>query len=300
VADTFDVPDDRRGEVLTTAQRLREADGADYAHEHHLQAAPRNSGSRRRNTSCPTPKPAPACNVGTGTPTKTGYTSLPNDSDMKNVDDLIESAAELASRGLSKGEIADELNVSRETASWLVERSDTSGTETGKTSRPLEEVHGGPEDIHVDWSTLGRDSTRLGHVGAAMADLLSKEGEDVDLTVGIEKAGVPIATTVSTKLDTDLASYIPRKHQWNEGDIEDLGATFSKNFAQVRERDCYLVDDTITSGTTMEEAIDAIRQQGGEPVGCVVIVDKQGVEEIDGVPVYSLLQVIRVGNQDGE
>lgn len=32
---------------------------------------------------------------------------------MKNVDDLIASAAELADRGLSKGEIADELNVSR-------------------------------------------------------------------------------------------------------------------------------------------------------------------------------------------
>jgi orotate phosphoribosyltransferase len=217
---------------------------------------------------------------------------------MKNVDDLIESAAELASRGLSKGEIADELNVSRETASWLVERSGGAGT--GKTTRTADEVPGGPEDIHVDWSALGRDSARLGHVGAAMADLLSKEGEDVDLTVGIEKAGVPIATTVATKLDTDLGSYIPRKHQWNEGDIEDLGATFSKNFAQVRERECYLVDDTITSGTTMEEAIDAIRQQGGEPVACVVLVDKQGVEEIDGVPVYSLLQVIRVGNQDGE
>ena len=36
---------------------------------------------------------------------------------MKNVDDLIESAAQLAQQGLSKGEIADELNVSRETAS---------------------------------------------------------------------------------------------------------------------------------------------------------------------------------------
>ena len=39
---------------------------------------------------------------------------------MKNVDDLIEGARELSERGFSKGEIADELNVSRETASWLV------------------------------------------------------------------------------------------------------------------------------------------------------------------------------------
>lgn len=37
--DKFDVPDDRRGEVLATAQRLREEDGADYAHERHVEAA---------------------------------------------------------------------------------------------------------------------------------------------------------------------------------------------------------------------------------------------------------------------
>ncbi len=38
-ADRYDVPDERRGEVLATAQRLREEDGADYAKEKHLAAA---------------------------------------------------------------------------------------------------------------------------------------------------------------------------------------------------------------------------------------------------------------------
>ncbi|MFB6130165.1 MAG: VOC family protein [Salinigranum sp.] len=37
--DKYDVPDDRRGEVLATAQRLREEDGADFAEERHLEAA---------------------------------------------------------------------------------------------------------------------------------------------------------------------------------------------------------------------------------------------------------------------
>jgi orotate phosphoribosyltransferase len=209
---------------------------------------------------------------------------------MKNVDDLIASASELAEQGLSKGEIADELNVSRETASWLVERS-------GGIPEPADApTTGGPHDIHVDWSALGRDSTRLGYAGRAMADLLSKRGQEVDLTVGIEKAGAPLATTVASELDTDLGTYTPRKHQWDEGDIEELGGTFSRNFAQIRDRDCYLVDDTITSGTTMGEAIRAIREQGGEPVACCVLVDKQGLEELDGVPVYSLLQVLRVGD----
>ncbi|MFC7134699.1 MULTISPECIES: VOC family protein [Salinibaculum] len=38
-ADKYDIPDDRRGEVLATAQRIREEDGADYAEDEHLAAA---------------------------------------------------------------------------------------------------------------------------------------------------------------------------------------------------------------------------------------------------------------------
>jgi len=211
---------------------------------------------------------------------------------MKNVDDLITGAKELSQRGFSKGEIADELNVSRETASWLVDRSQETkpAPTTGKT--------GGPHDIHVDWSALGRDSARLTYTGMAMADLLSKRGEAVDLTVGIEKAGAPLATVVARELDTDIAAYVPRKHQWEDGDIEDLEGTFSQNFAGIRDRECYVVDDTITSGTTMRETIEGIRERGGDPVACVVLVDKQGIEEIEGVPVYSLIQAIRVGNAD--
>ncbi|SNR41959.1 transcriptional regulator GfcR [Halorubrum vacuolatum] len=214
---------------------------------------------------------------------------------MKNVDDLIDSAAELADRGLSKGEIADELNVSRETASWLVERAGADGSKrsTAASSAPT----GSDADIHVDWSALGRDSARLGYAAMAMADLLTKEGEEVDLTVGIEKAGVPLATAVASELDTDLATYAPAKHQWEEGDIADHGGGFSRNFASIRDRDCYLVDDIITSGTTMRESIEAIRDRGGDPVSCVVLVDKVGHDEISGVPVHSLIDVVRVDRE---
>lgn len=210
---------------------------------------------------------------------------------MKNVDDLIESANELAAQGLSNGEISDELNVSRETASWLVERGD--GATTPTDPEPTDSL----SDIHIDWSALGRDSTRLSAVGQAMADLLGDDA-DIDLVVGIEKAGTPLATTVALELGADLATYAPRKHQWEEGDIEDLSGSFSRNFAQIRGRECYVIDDTITSGTTMTETIDAIAEEGGTPVGCAVLVDKHGVEELEGVPVESLLQVIRVSRDE--
>ena len=209
---------------------------------------------------------------------------------MKNVDDLIEGAQELSQRGLSNGEIADELNVSRETARWLVQR-DTSAT--GSEQR----VVGQATDIHVDWSAIGRDSVRLTYVGYALANLLGKHRQGIDLVVGIEKAGTPIATVVAQELDADIASYTPRKHQWEGGDIEELDGSFSKNFAQIRERRCYVVDDTITSGTTMRETISAIRDRGGDPVCGGVLVDKRGVESLEDVPIYSLVQAIPVENQ---
>jgi len=37
--DKYDVPDDRRGEVLATAQRIRVEDGSDFAEAAHLEAA---------------------------------------------------------------------------------------------------------------------------------------------------------------------------------------------------------------------------------------------------------------------
>jgi catechol 2,3-dioxygenase-like lactoylglutathione lyase family enzyme len=37
--DKYDIPDDRRGEVLATAQRIRVEDGSEFAEEEHLAAA---------------------------------------------------------------------------------------------------------------------------------------------------------------------------------------------------------------------------------------------------------------------
>jgi orotate phosphoribosyltransferase len=219
---------------------------------------------------------------------------------MKNVDDLIDDAAELAGRGLSRGEIADELNVSRETASWLVERADTAASVdvAGGRDGGGGDDDGGPQDVHVDWSNIGEAGARLSAIGVALADALRDHSHEVDLVVGIEKAGVPLATVVANELKTDLATYTPRKHQWEEGDMADLGGSFSRNFAQVEDRDCFVVDDTVTSGTTMTEAVEAVREAGGAPVACGVLADKQGLGDVDGVPIEALLQVIRVGSDD--
>jgi len=211
---------------------------------------------------------------------------------MKDVEDLTESARELTEQGLSRGEIADELNVSRETAAWLVERGDVTDPSAGGQGTAATAGGEGADDIHVDWSTVGEDSARLSAVGAALADVLA--GDEAAVTVGVEKAGVPLATAVARELETDLATYAPSKHQWEEGDLDD-GGTFSRNFAGVADRPCYVVDDIITSGTTMAETVRAVQSRGGEVLACGVLADKRGVDTVAEVPVRSLLQVIRLG-----
>lgn len=208
---------------------------------------------------------------------------------MRSIDALIDSAEQLTEQGLSQGEVADELNVSRETASWLVAQSSSQDPEAKRSDSPI--------DVHVDWSAIGRDGHRLHHLGAIMASLLDQEAEDVDLTIGIGKSGGPLATVISRELDTDLGVYMPSKYQWNDDESGPATGSFSQNFAAVEDRDCYIVDDNIDTGQTMTETIGRVRDSGGTPRAGVVLTDKLGEGEIEGVPIRSLVEMVQMGEE---
>jgi orotate phosphoribosyltransferase len=204
---------------------------------------------------------------------------------MKKVDDLMESARELKERGLKSGEIADELNVSRETANWLL------------THSPAEADEGddAPGDIHLDWSAIGGSSRRLSHVAAAMKDLIAEDlADEPDVVVGIAKAGVPLATLVADEFGARLAEYTPRKQKWGDDDYDDLSGSFSRNFADVGDERCVVVDDVVTTGRTMTEAVRFVEENGGRPVSAAVLANKSGKTSIDGVEVNSLVGVTRL------
>ena len=92
---------------------------------------------------------------------------------MKNVNDLIEKAIELRNRGLRSGEIADELNISRETATWLLTRAKK---ETGAQA---------PKDIFIDWSNIGKSSSRLMLIATCMADMVEEVLNEMDSNVDV-------------------------------------------------------------------------------------------------------------------
>lgn len=204
---------------------------------------------------------------------------------VKNIENLIEKAAELKSEGLVEGQIAEELNISRETVTWLL-------THAEKRSKE------GPKDISVDWSAIGRNSYRLRQVSQVLTDMIYEciqtKGTDVEVVVGIALSGVSLASMVAEDIGAEMAVYNPSKQRWTQESGAELRGNFSANFADVTGKECVVVDDVITSGRTLEEAVEMLNQHGAKTNAIGVILDKKGIEDITGVPVCSMLQVIRV------
>lgn len=202
---------------------------------------------------------------------------------MKNIDKLIQKALELQANGLVTRQIADELNVSRETVTWLLTR--------GKK----EESSPAPKDISVNWSGIGKSAYRTRHVGIAMCDLIldtiEDSDSDIDLVVGIGLSGVPLATLIAEELGTELSVY----HAYNEQtDNSRMQGAFSRNFAGIKGKKCIIVDDVITTGNTMNDVVTHLRSSGAKPLAIAVLVDKSGSETISEVPVNALVRIVRV------
>ncbi|MDO9518054.1 MAG: orotate phosphoribosyltransferase-like protein [Methanosarcinaceae archaeon] len=202
---------------------------------------------------------------------------------MKNIEDLIQKAVELQSKGLVTGQIADELNVSRETVTWLLTRSKKEATAPA------------PKDISVDWSNIGKSSYRLRYTAQTLSDLVLEEmgsnDLEIDTVVGIASSGVPFASLMADELGTDFAVFHSHKEHIEGTKIR---GTFSRHFGDVTNKNCVIVDDVITSGTTIIDAIDQIRELGAKPVLVVVLVDKKGAEMLSNVPIRSLVRIVRV------
>ena len=199
---------------------------------------------------------------------------------------LIQKAQELREHGFTTGEIADELNVSMDTARWLT------------LQKAEEEKIDAPVDFAINWNSIGGNSTRLSYVSGALSDMALSHGE-ADIVLGIAVSGIPFATVMAefleemTGLDTSLAIFHPNKHRKDQDNTDDEG-TISTNFGSVKGKKVIIVDDVITSGKTAREVIHTVKDQGGEPLCVTVLIDKAGLSEIEDIPVESLIKVSRL------
>jgi orotate phosphoribosyltransferase len=185
---------------------------------------------------------------------------------MKEVEALIEKANKFKESGLTPLEIADELNVSKETADWLLSK--------GKEKKPA-------GDVKIGWRSVGVYPTRIDYISDALCDVILEECEDADTIVGIAINGIPFATYVADKLGLELAVFRPHH--------EKSGA-FSSNYASVKEKKVIIVDDVIGTGNTFKQAIKAIKSNKGKPVLLVAVVNKSPKNSLDNIPLRALIR----------
>jgi orotate phosphoribosyltransferase len=205
---------------------------------------------------------------------------------MSSLDELIERARTLLSEGHSPGQIADELSLSIETVTWLL---------TQQKSGAI------PKDVGIDWTAVSSEGPLLDELAILMLKryyaAISGEtrGEEQpesfpSAIVGIAISGIPLATLIAVAEDLKLAIYYPAKQSSNDPPV----GSVSGNFAPIPGERCLIVDDVITSGNTMYEVVRYVRKHGGNPVAVLVIFDKRGIRDVEGVPVYSLFRISRI------
>ncbi len=185
---------------------------------------------------------------------------------MKEIEALINKALKLKDGGLTEHEIADELNVSKETASWLLSK--------GKEKKP-------EGDIKVGWRSVGVYPNRIGFISDALCDIILEECEEVDTVVGIAINGIPFATAVADKLGLEMSVFRPHH--------EKSGA-FSSNYASVKNKKVVLVDDVTGTGNTFKSTVKATKEEKGKPVLCLAVINKSARDKINDIKLRALIR----------
>ena len=205
---------------------------------------------------------------------------------MSSLEDLIGRAKMLHSEGRSSSQIADEMSLSIETVTWLL------------TQQKGEQA--APKDILIDWSSISGHADMLRDTSVMLLKRFIHATEESrpddfsenfpDIIIGISHSGIPLATMIAGEADCLFTMFHPKKHATGDNPTGSLNSSF----ADVSGRRCLIVDDVITSGNTIKEAVDVVRKHGGIPVAVCILFDKRGIKEVDGVPVYSLVKVNRI------
>ncbi len=193
---------------------------------------------------------------------------------MKSVDALVKKATDLKKKGLTESEIADDLHLSKDTVIWLLTRGVTGGEP--------------PKDVKIGWRSIGVSGNRMSAMAAAMTDVIleevEKSGQDPQTICGIAINGVPYATMISDELGAELAIYRPPPERGK------TTGHFSSNYASVANKKVVFIDDVVSTGETMRGVIKEVQSLGGTPILAVVLVNKTGNDEIDGVPLRALIR----------
>ncbi len=121
-----------------------------------------------------------------------------------------------------------------------------------------------------------------------------------DLLFGPAYKGIPLAATTAVSLARDFD--IDQPYAFNRKEAKDHGEGGNIVGHPLAGQKVLIIDDVITAGTAIREAIEIIQAEGGEPCGVVIALDRmekgqgelsaiQEVERDYKLPVYSIINL---------
>lgn len=131
-------------------------------------------------------------------------------------------------------------------------------------------------------SSLLHTSGLLAAVGRAYASVLtsppfSTSGNvpTYDILFGPAYKGIPISAVVTRELENAGPAYAGVSYSFNRKEAKDHGEGGTIVGAPLKGKKVVIIDDVMTAGTALREAVSIIQAQGGIVVGVVLLLTRQ-------------------------
>jgi len=112
----------------------------------------------------------------------------------------------------------------------------------------------------------------LAELGKSYAAALVDKKLDYDVLFGPAYKGIPLVSALAVALSVEHD--IDKPYAFNRKEAKDHGEGGSIVGAELQGK-VLVVDDVITAGTAIREAVDIIKAQGGEIAGVLIALDRQ-------------------------
>ena len=138
---------------------------------------------------------------------------------------------------------------------------------------------------------------QLATLANGYASAIAESGFSFDVLFGPAYKGIPLAATTSVALATQFD--MDKPYAFNRKEAKDHGEG-GNIVGHALEGNVLIIDDVITAGTAIREAMDIITANGANPAGVVIALDRmekgtgelsaiQEVEQDYGIPVMSII-----------
>ncbi len=192
-----------------------------------------------------------------------------------SIEKMTAKAKELKKKGHSTREICQEMHLSQATVEWLLAKQASDSFNDAL-----------PPDVKVGWRTIGVSGSRISAIAEIMADVIleeqEKKGFEFDMIAGLTNNGIPLATIVSDILEVDFGMIRTSR--------EGTETNYASNYAGLKNKNVILIDDVISTGSTTKEAINFVKEQGGNPLLIMVLINKKAEDELNNVPLRALIR----------